>query len=99
MRFIELEYDNKVLKKESEIVKILENLQFFWMIDSEIESARIKIENEVIIWESGKFYSGNWKFGIFKNGDFFGTWENGIFEGGNFNGHWISGIRSDQKNK
>jgi hypothetical protein len=44
------------------------------------------------VWYKGDYLSGNWKYGIFKEGNFYGNWLNGIFEGGNFDGHWNSGI-------
>jgi ribonucleotide reductase beta subunit family protein with ferritin-like domain len=94
MRFNELKIDEKVIKNQKIITNILKEEGFNWLVDSEIESAKIKIEKGVIIWESGEFYSGFWKFGVFKGGTFFGVWENGIFEGGNFRGEWISGIKS-----
>lgn len=94
MRFVELNYRDKVYRDQKTINKILEKEGFHWLIDSEIESAKITIKNSTIIWESGNFYSGLWKFGIFKGGIFFGIWENGIFEGGEFKGKWISGIKS-----
>lgn len=94
MRFKELVYGGKTYKNGGEITRILEDLKFYWLIDSEFESAKIEIKRGVLIWNSGNYYSGNWKFGIFKSGDFYGKWENGIFEGGNFKGIWVSGINN-----
>lgn len=80
------------IKSQSKIDQILESNGFFWMIDSEIENAILEIKKNTIIWHDGKYYSGNWKYGIFKSGEFFGKWENGIFENGEFFGKWESGI-------
>lgn len=92
MRFNELIYNNTTIREEHKIIKILRNEGFYWLIDSEIEDASIEIKRNTIIWNSGSFYSGNWHYGIWKNGNFYGIWENGIFEGGNFKGKFLSGI-------
>jgi hypothetical protein len=92
MRYAELLIDNKSIKSQSKIEDLLISQKFYWLVDSEIEDAKIEIKKNTIIWHSGNFYSGEWKFGIFKNGNFYGNWENGIFEGGNFKGNWNSGI-------
>jgi len=92
MRYAELLIDNKSIKSQSKIEDLLISQKFYWLVDSEIEDAKIEIKKNTIIWHSGNFYSGEWKFGIFKNGNFYGNWENGIFEGGNFRGNWNSGI-------
>lgn len=85
MRYSELIIDGKSIKNEKKIDQILESKKFYWLIDSEIEGAKIEIKKDTIIWHEGYFF-GNWHFGIFKNGDFHGNWINGIFEGGNFQG-------------
>ncbi len=92
MRYKDLTHGGKVFTKSNHIDFILKNLNLYWLIDSEIENASIEIQRGTIIWKSGDFYSGNWKYGIFKSGNFHGIWENGIFEGGNFKGIWKSGI-------
>lgn len=92
MRYAELLIDNKSIKSQSKIDDLLISQKFYWLVDSEIENAKIEIKKNTIIWHSGNFYSGEWKFGVFKNGNFYGNWENGIFEGGNFRGNWKSGI-------
>jgi hypothetical protein len=92
MRYIELKYRSKTYTNESEINDILIEQNFYWLIDSEIENAQIEINNHTLIWNDGSFYTGNWYYGIFKNGSFYGNWENGIWENGNFGGKWQSGI-------
>ncbi len=92
MRFNELVYNGTPIKEEYKILKILQKEGFYWLIDSEIEDASLKILNNTIIWDSGNFYSGNWHYGIWKNGNFYGIWENGIWENGNFKGKFLSGI-------
>lgn len=95
MRYAELLIDNKSLKNQSKIEDLLTSQKFYWLVDSEIENAKIEIKKGTIIWHSGDFYSGDWEFGIFKNGNFYGNWKNGIFEGGNFKGKWNSGINQN----
>jgi hypothetical protein len=94
MRYKELIYDGKSYTNENQINKILEKEKFYWLIDSGIEEANIEIKKNTIIWHKGTYFSGDWHYGIFKDGNFNGNWENGIFENGNFNGKWISGIKN-----
>jgi hypothetical protein len=93
MRYQELLINEKSIKDQKEIDIILKSQKFYWLLDSEIENAKIEISKNTIIWHSGDFYSGIWKYGIFKDGNFHGIWENGIFEKGNFKGKWNSGIK------
>lgn len=92
MRYTELRIDDKSIKSQKEIHKQLLIGKFYWLLDSEIESAVIEFKNNTLIWHSGDFYSGEWEYGIFKDGNFHGNFINGIFEGGNFKGKWHSGI-------
>jgi hypothetical protein len=92
MRFNELIIDGKIIKSTSKINLILKDYGFNWLIDSEFESAKIEIKNNTIIWHDGKYYVGDWHYGIFKNGEFWGNFINGIFENGEFKGKWYSGI-------
>lgn len=93
MRYTELKYNGKTYTNESQINKILEQENLFWLIDSEIEKSTLEITKNTLIWHDGLFYTGNWHYGIFKNGEFYGKWENGIFEQGIFGGKWIDGIK------
>jgi hypothetical protein len=98
MNFVELRYGDKTFNKAHDILKILREHDFFWLIDSEVSDAVIEIKNNTLIWHTGYYLSGDWYYGIFKSGHFFGTWENGIFEGGEFKGTWISGINLSKNN-
>lgn len=91
MRFLELQYNGEVITQNNIILKILEKEQLQWLIDSEVEQAKIEIKNKTLIWHDGYFF-GNWHYGIFKGGEFHGNFENGIVEGGNFKGKFVSGI-------
>jgi hypothetical protein len=97
MGIIELVYGSKTYTTKSQILRILRELEFYWLIDSEVEGAKIEIKNNTLIWHEGIFMSSNWHYGIFKNGGFYGRWENGIWEGGYFDGEWISGIVLNKK--
>ncbi len=92
MRYRELILNGSSIKSQSKIDQILKSNGFYWMVDSEIEQSLLEIKNNTIIWHSGNYYSGVWKYGIFKSGIFYGIWENGIFENGEFKGKWESGI-------
>lgn len=97
MEFLELKYNGKTYTNQREIINILKSNSFFWLIDAEVDSAIIEIDRGTIIWHEGIFMSGDWNYGIFKNGGFYGNWLNGIFEDGYFDGKWNSGIRLDKK--
>lgn len=92
MRVNKLTIDGKSIFTTKKINSILRENGFYWLIDSEIEDADIEIKNNTLIWNSGKFYVGDWEYGIFKSGEFYGNFINGIFENGLFKGKWYSGI-------
>jgi hypothetical protein len=93
MKYTSLKFGGKTYKDNVEIGKILKENRFAWLVDSEIEHANIEITKDTLIWHSGNFYSGNWRYGIFRGGVFCGSWHGGIFESGEFEGKWIGGIR------
>lgn len=89
MRIKELKFENKVFTEEYQINEILINNKFNWVIDCEIQDARLEITKDTLIWNAGLFYSGVWKYGVFRNGEWrFGTWENGVW----YNGVWKDGL-------
>jgi hypothetical protein len=96
MRYSELKFRGKTYTSQHEINDILYKEGFYWLIDSEIENAQIEIHKDTLVWHGGSFLSGDWHYGIFKNGDFFGDFHNGIWENGNFGGKWQSGINLTQ---
>jgi hypothetical protein len=93
MGILELKYNGKTYTNSKEIYNLLDQNKFYWLIDAEVDKAIIEIDNGTIIWHEGVFMSGNWYYGIFKNGGFYGKWLNGIFEDGYFDGEWKSGIK------
>ena len=92
MRFKKLTIDGKSIISNKKIEDLLLENHFYWLLDSEFEEAEIEIKKSTLIWHSGTFYSGNWEYGIFKEGVFYGNFINGIFENGVFKGTWKSGI-------
>ena len=98
MNFLELKYVGKTYTEPKQIIKILKDEGFYWLIDSEVDGAIIEIENNTLIWNEGIYMVGDWEYGIFKNGGFYGNWKNGIFENGYFNGNWESGINLSKNN-
>jgi hypothetical protein len=92
MRFSELIYNDEKIYSDYKINRILEKEKMQWLIDSEIECAKIEIKNKTLVWHDGYFF-GDWYYGIFKSGEFHGNFENGILEGGNFYGNFVSGIK------
>jgi hypothetical protein len=93
MRYKKLKYGGKEITNSKQIDNVLYKEELHWLIDCEIENADIEIEKKTLIWNSGNFITGNWLYGIFKDGTFHGTFENGIFENGNMRGNFISGIK------
>jgi hypothetical protein len=83
MKYSELSVDGKTYTDQKEISKKLKSEGFTWLIDCEIENAKLEIRKNTLIWHSGDFLFGVWKWGIFKSGSFHGKWQGGIFEGGN----------------
>lgn len=98
MNILELIYEGKTYTTSNQIFSILRENNFYWLIDSEIDNSIIEIKKNTIIWHNGNFLSGDWKYGIFKDGEFHGNWHNGIFENGIFKGKWISGINLSKNN-
>lgn len=94
---LELTYNKKTYTNQSKIFSILKESKLFWLIDSEFTDAIIEIKNDTIIWHNGHFLSGDWHYGIFKDGKFYGNFINGIFENGHFQGKWISGVNLSKK--
>lgn len=93
MRYSQLKFATSIITDQDRIDEILKSEGFHWLIDSEIEMAKIEIKNKTLIWWDGFFYSGDWHYGILKGGKFWGTFHNGIIEGGQFYGKFISGVR------
>ncbi len=92
MEYLELTFYGKTYTNQRQIINILKENKLFWLIDAEVDSAKIEINKGTVIWYEGIFMSGDWYYGIFKNGGFYGNWLNGIFEDGFFDGKWNSGI-------
>jgi len=97
MDFLELKYEDKTYTNHKQIINILKNKGFHWLIDSEVDGASIEIVNDTLIWNDGIYMVGDWYYGIFKGGSFYGNWKNGIFENGYFNGNWVSGVNLSKK--
>lgn len=98
MGFLELKYNGKTYTNKKQIINLLKEHEFYWLIDSEVSDAIIEINNDTLIWNGGSYMVGDWYYGIFKNGSFYGNWENGIFENGHFDGNWKTGINLLKKN-
>ena len=92
MGISELKYDGKVFVSERDIIRILKENEFYWLLDSEVEVAKIEITKNTLIWKEGVYLYGKWYYGIFENGTFNGIWENGIWVDGTFKGEWKSGM-------
>jgi len=97
MRYKSFEFNGEQIENDNDINSILKDHKFFWLVDSEFEDAEIELIRDTIIWKSGNYLHGSWKYGIWLMGTFYGKWLNGIFEDGDFKGNWISGI--DNRNK
>lgn len=102
-RYIELKYDGKIYTEKYKIDEILIKNKFQWLLDAEIENARLEIFKDTLIWNSGIWYNGifvygvirdiEWRYGIFENGVWYnGTFKNGIFKIGLiYDGKFLNG--------
>lgn len=97
MRFFKLELNDKEITNENKIIEKLKELEFYWVLEAEVKSAKIEIKNDTIIWKGGKWLYGDWVYGIFLQGEFYGNWINGIFVDGIFKGEFNSGINFSEK--
>ena len=97
MRFKEFRIGDEVITSPIEIDDVLIKNNLNWLIDSEIEEAIVEIKFKTLIWKNGKYFAGNWEYGIWQDGYFYGVWENGIWENGNFEGKWKSGINNQSE--
>lgn len=88
-RYKELKYNKKTFTEQWEIKEILFKEGFQWFLDCEVEDVRIQITKRHLIFNSGTFFNGNWKYGVFRDGVWkYGTWEGGVW----YNGKWYDGI-------
>ena len=89
VRFKELKYEGKTYEKEFKIKEILIESKLDWVLDAEMENARIEIINETLVWNAGTWFNGTWKYGVFRSGEWrYGIWEGGVW----YNGTWRNGI-------
>ncbi len=93
MRFKEFRIGDRFLTDPNEINDALNKNDMSWLIDSEIEDASVEIRNKTLIWNGGVYRTGDWYYGIWRDGYFYGTWENGVWEKGVFKGKWLSGVK------
>lgn len=93
-RYKQLKYEGKEYIEASQINEILIDENLGWLIDCEIENARIEIQNSTLIWNAGLWYNGTWVYGVWRDGEWrYGVWENGVWYNGTFkNGIFKSGL-------
>jgi len=103
-RYIELKFDKNIFNESYLINDILIKNDFGWLIDAEIENARIELVKDsgdkvTLIWNAGTWISGTWEYGVFRDGTWrSGTWNNGVWYGGVWKqGTFNSGIISGGK--
>lgn len=102
-RFLELKTNEKTYTSNKEIELYLKTSDFYWLLECELDFVKLEIKDNILYWNSGIFYWGDWKWGIWKSGEFrSGTWNGGIFYDGTFKGNWIRGVEKGgtiKKNK
>jgi len=88
MRYNELKFDGKIHTEQWKIDEILIEHDFKWLVNAEIENARLEILKDTLVWNAGIWYNGAWEFGVFRDGEWkYGTWEGGVW----YNGKWKDG--------
>jgi hypothetical protein len=91
-KYKELFYEGKTYTEKHDIEEILVKEDMAWFINTETELVRLEIQNNTLIFNSGKFYNGTWIFGAFRSGTIkYIDWKDGVF----FNGIWENGIFND----
>jgi hypothetical protein len=92
-RFLSLNVNGQNITAPNLIEEYLYSSEFYWLCDAEIESAKLTIKDNILSWDSGIFYYGEWKWGVFRSGEFrSGNWLGGIFLDGTFKGNWFNGV-------
>lgn len=100
MRFIELKIKDKQITSNKLIEQYLANSEFSWLLECEVDNVKLTIDTDlnIIYWNSGIFYWGDWIWGVFESGEFrSGNWHGGVFLNGIFKGKWIKGVRKDNE--
>ena len=88
-RYVELKFEDKIITEPFTIDEILIKNKFDWFLDCEVENVKLEILKGHLIFNSGVFFNGNWKYGVFRDGQWkYGTWEGGVW----YNGTWYNGI-------
>lgn len=92
MRFKNVSINDKNISNNA-IEHILSKSNFNWILKCEFDNADIEIKDNILFWNGGTFYYGEWKWGVVNNGDFrWCDWNGGIFLNGKFNGVWNNGV-------
>lgn len=87
-RYKELKYGDKTYTEQYKIDEILIKNGFDWFLECEVENTRIEILKDTLIFNTGVFFNGDWKYGVFRDGQWkYGTWEGGVW----YNGTWYNG--------
>jgi hypothetical protein len=99
LRYIELKFQGQVYTEQWKIDELLIKHKFNWMVNAEIENARLEIDKDTLIWNAGIWTNGSWYFGVWRDGLWkYGTWQNGVWYNGTWqNGTFKSGIIYDGK--
>jgi len=93
MRYKEFKNEGKIITEYFKIDEILAKNKMHWLLNAEIENARLEIFKNTLVFNSGTWFNGifeygvirniHWKFGEFVNGVWYdGTFCNGIFKSG-----------------
>ena len=93
-RFLQLTLDNgTVIYNTNPIENWLYTSPYYWILKCEVDNVKLTIKDDILYWNNGIFYYGNWKWGVFENGEFrSGIWNGGIFLNGTFKGKWLNGV-------
>jgi hypothetical protein len=88
MRYKELKFQGNTYEKEYQINEILIKNNITWLIEAEIENARLEIIKNTLVWNAGTWFNGDWHYGVFRSGNWkAGIWQNGVW----YNGLWNNG--------
>ena len=89
MRYKEFKEEGKLITEDFKINEVLAKHKMHWVLNAELEDARLGIFKNTLVFNSGTWYNGIFEYGVFRNGHWkFGEFVNGVW----YNGIWYNGL-------
>lgn len=68
-RYKELKYNGKTYTQKYQIDEILLEKKLNWVLDAEMENARLEIMKDTLIFNGGIIFNAIWEYGVIRNGE------------------------------